>query len=50
MLYLIASAEAAERYATPIGETIELELDEGTALAVLSAGWLTPHKKTGKES
>lgn len=51
MLYTVASAVAAEHYATPIGETIELELDEGSQLALLSAGWLTtPTKKTGKES
>ena len=50
MLYLIASAEAAERYATPIGETIELDLDEGSQLSLLAAGWLTPTKKTGKET
>ena len=50
MLYLIASAEAAERYNTPIGDTVELDLEESTHLAVTCAGWLTPSKKTGKES
>ena len=50
MLYTVASAVAAEHYATPIGDTVELDLDEGSQLALLSAGWLTPPKKTGKES
>jgi hypothetical protein len=40
--YTIASAEGAERYGVELGESVELDLDEGEELAVVAAGWLEP--------
>jgi hypothetical protein len=43
--YEIASDEGAQRYGLEVGETVELELEDGTERALLAAGWLTESKK-----
>ena len=48
--YTIASDEGAERYASELGESVELDLEPGEELAVVAAGWLEPTTKQKKEA
>lgn len=43
--YTIASEEGAQRYATEVGQTVDLKLGEDEERAVIAAGWLEPAKK-----
>lgn len=47
--YTVASEEGAQRYGLEVGEKVELDLDHGTELALLAAGWLEPDKKPKEE-
>ena len=47
--YLAASEEGAAYAQVEVGETVELDLDEGEELALVAAGWLEPEKKTTKK-
>jgi hypothetical protein len=44
--YTVASPEGAQRYGVEVGETVELDLEDGDELALTAAGWLEPVKKT----
>lgn len=43
--YTVASQEGAQRYGVEVGESVDLDLEEGDELAVTAAGWLEPAKK-----
>ena len=50
--YLVASEEGAAYAQTApdqpveVGQTVELDIDEGTELALICAGWVEPDKTT----
>jgi hypothetical protein len=47
--YTIASEEGAQRYGAPVGESVDLKLDDREEQAVVAAGWIEP-AKTKKEA
>ena len=38
--FKIASEEGAQRYGVEVGQTVDLDLEEGEERAVVAAGWL----------